>query len=278
MHRKRLTKPLTMREPIFRNMSSYSGLEKPLSITDASIMSDETWRGIIIRSIPRTARWLPVIPSLCAMSSSADIISTLFAHGMNIGRNTKASSNSSNTVLVAQTTPEGCTNPNCKAKKCSTHTTANCYWPGGGKEGQFPANCGQRNRANAVTIGSTDSQPEHFVLSAIIPDTPGQSGILIDDQPRALVSQGFQNFQKGKVPTFMDSGASNTMFISRNVFSEYKSVTPRKGDSAKAENGSFEIVGEGHDVQRYQVDGREREITYTHALHTPTLNANLVSR
>src|ERR1700678_696284 len=193
MHRKRLTKPLTMREPIFRNMSSYSGLEKPLSITDASVMSDETWRGIIIRSIPRTARWLPVIPSLCAMSSSADIILMI------IGRNTKASLNSSNTVLVAQTTTEGCTNPNCRAKKCSTHTTANFYWPGGGKEGQFPANCGQRNRANAVTIGSTDSQPEHFVLSAIIPDTPGQSGILIDDQPRALVSQGFQNFQDRKV-------------------------------------------------------------------------------
>src|SRR6202522_3440217 len=277
MHRKRLTKPLTMREPIFRNMSSYSGLEKPLSITDASVMSDETWRGIIIRSIPRTERWLPVIPSLCAMSSSADIILTLFAHGMIIGRNTKASSNSSNTVLVAQTTTEGCTNPNCKAKKRSTHTTANCYWPGGGKEGQFPANFGQRNRANAVTLGSTNNQTEHFVLSAVIPDTPGQSGILIDDHPRALVSQGFQNFRKGKIPTFMDSGASNTMFVSRDVFSEYKSVTPRKGDWAKAENGSFEIVGEGHVVQRYQVDGREREITYTHALHTPTLNANLVS-
>src|ERR1700678_3363023 len=116
MHRKRLTKPLTMREPIFRNMSSYSGLEKPLSITDASVMSDETWRGIIIRSIPRTARWLPVIPSLCAMSSSADIISTLFAHGMIIGRNTKASSNSSNTVLVAQTTTEGCTNQTVKLR------------------------------------------------------------------------------------------------------------------------------------------------------------------
>ena len=82
----------------------------------------------------------------------------------------------------------------------------------------------------------------------MIPDTPGRSGILIDDSPRALISQRFENFQKGKVPTFMDSGASNTMFISRNVFSEYKSVTPRKGDSAKAENGSFEIVGEGHVV------------------------------
>ena len=29
--------------------------------------------------------------------------------------------------------------------------------------------------------------------------------------------------------------------------------------------------------QRYRVDGKEREIPYTRALHTPTLNANLVS-
>src|SRR6202522_2751124 len=40
-----------------------------------SVMTDETWRGIIIRSIPPTQKWLPVIPSLYTMSSSADIIS-----------------------------------------------------------------------------------------------------------------------------------------------------------------------------------------------------------
>ena len=75
---------------------------------------------------------------------------------------------------------------------------------------------------------------------------------------------------------FMDSGASNTMFLSRDVFMEYKSVTPWKGDSAKAENRSFEIIGEGDVVQCYQVDGKGKRVTYTHALHTPTLNANLV--
>ena len=108
-----------------------------------SVMDDETWRGIIIRSIPPTPKWLPVIPSLYAMSSSADIISTLLAHGMIIGRDVTnkvtTGMSPSNTVLAARTT-EGCTNPNCKAKKCSTYTTANCYWPGGGKEGQFPPN------------------------------------------------------------------------------------------------------------------------------------------
>src|SRR5258708_11697474 len=29
-----------------------------------AVMADETWRGVIIHSIPPTARWLPVIPSL----------------------------------------------------------------------------------------------------------------------------------------------------------------------------------------------------------------------
>jgi Integrase core domain/GAG-pre-integrase domain len=93
----------------------------------------------------------------------------------------------------------------------------------------------------------------------------------------ALISKGFQSFKKGKIPTFLDSGASNTMFVSRDAFMKYKPVTPRSGDSAKAENGGFEIIGEGDVVQCYQVDGKEREITYTRALHTPTLNANLVS-
>ena len=44
-----------------------------------AVMTDETWRGILIWSIPPTLKWLPVIPSLYAMQSSADLISTLFA-------------------------------------------------------------------------------------------------------------------------------------------------------------------------------------------------------
>ena len=93
----------------------------------------------------------------------------------------------------------------------------------------------------------------------------------------ALISKGFQDFEKGKVPTFMDSGASDTMFISKDAFTLYKSIDPRMGDTAKANDGSFEIIGEGNVTQQYIVDGRKRDITYTRALHAPTLNANLVS-
>ncbi len=176
-------------------------------------MTDETWRGIIIRSIPPTSKWLPVIPSLYSMTSAADIFSTLTAHGMilNRGSRAKLSSASLNTALAAQAT-SSCTNPNCKARKRSSHTTANCYWLGGGKEGQFPPNFGQRVKANIV---SSNKDPiEHFVLSARIPDSQGNSGVVVsDDEPPsmvALISKTFQDFREGKVPTFIDSEASDT--------------------------------------------------------------------
>lgn len=128
---------------------------------------------------------------------------------------------------------------------------------------------------------STPMQTDHFVLSARDPATPGQSGVLIDDEMQfptmALISKGFQGFQKGKIPTFLDSGVSDTMFVSRDVFVEYKLLSSCVGDSAKAKDGGFEIVGEGNVNQWYKVDGGEWNIMYTQALHTPTLNANIVS-
>ena len=44
--------------------------------------------------------------------------------------------------------------------------------------------------------------------------------------PMALISKGFESFGKGRIPTFMDSGASDTMFISREAFTEYKPIPP----------------------------------------------------
>jgi hypothetical protein len=154
-----------------------------------SAMSDEAWRGIIIRSIPPTPKWLPVIPSLYSMTTAADIVSTLIAHGMILGRGT--TTNSSSTALAAHTNnSEGCKNPDCKAKDRSTHKTEDCYWPGGGKEGQFPANFGQRSKANlTVSSDSHSQQTQHFVLSARVLETPGQSGILFDEPTLSSVGE-----------------------------------------------------------------------------------------
>jgi hypothetical protein len=207
-----------------------------------TVMSDEAWQGIIIRSIPTTPRWLPVIPSLYNLPTSADIVSSLLAHGMTLdrGNEERPTSSASNTALVARGA-EGCTNPNCKAKKRSTHTTANCYWPGGGKEGQFPPNFGQRSRANVATL-SNQSTSEHFVLSAWVlsEDKDVSSSIELDDKdeiivnaeisPTAFVSRRFGSSYQGKgTPTFMDSGASDTMFVSKEDFTEYHATAYGQG-------------------------------------------------
>jgi hypothetical protein len=93
----------------------------------------------------------------------------------------------------------------------------------------------------------------------------------------ALVSKGFRAFREGAIPTFLDSGASDTMFVTRDAFLTYQVTTPRSGDSAKAIDRDFEIIREGTMVKKYLICGKARTITYTRALHTPTLNTNLIS-
>ena len=156
-----------------------------------SAMTDEAWKGIMIGSIPPTTKWLPVIPSLYAMMSTADVFSTLQTHGMILNRGTRnkpTSGSSTNMALIARTV-DACTNPNCKAKKQS-HSTSNCYWPGGGKEGQFPPNFRQRARANVASTSQTTI--EHFVLSARILDSLGNSGVVIDDGENGANTGAYQ--------------------------------------------------------------------------------------
>jgi hypothetical protein len=87
----------------------------------------------------------------------------------------------------------------------------------------------------------------------------------VDLSPRAFVSTHFQSFGSRKTPTFMDSGMSDTMFVSRDAFIEYNPVAVCSGDSAKAVDGGFDIVGEGKVVQQYLVDGRKRRsLTLVH--------------
>ena len=248
-------------------------------------MSNENWKGIIIWSIPPTTKWLPVIPSLYMMTSAADIFSTLIAHGMILDRATrnKPTSRSSNTALAMKVVADPCANLNCKAKKLSTHTTANCHWPGGGKEGQFPPNFGQRARANVTSSKSNDVN--HFVLFAMAFSTGGESGVILDGDESeeqqlplvALISRSFASLGKGGIPTFIDSGTSDTMFVLKDTFSAYRNITPRSGNSMKAVDGGFNIIGEGTVTKCYLVDGKEKKLSYTQAIHTPTLNMNLIS-
>jgi len=128
---------------------------------------------------------------------------------------------------------------------------------------------------DGILIDTTEDEAEVIVES----DTEDKEDLIVETEisPKAFISASFQSFHPDKIPTFMDSGASDTMFVSRDAFIEYKTIPLRTGDSAKATDGSFDIIGQGKVVQQYLVDGKEKRVTYTHALHTPTLNANLIS-
>ena len=144
--------------------------------------------------------------------------------------------NYSNTALAAQTTnsdSEGCTNPNCKAKTRSTHTTADCYWPGGGKEGQFPPDFGMRSRAPSVAT-STSEQTGHFALSARVWNTPGNSGILISTpthyDPTKATSCTTRQPNTINLPTAAKASPS-TSLINTKHFALLKQVRKTSGHS-----------------------------------------------
>jgi hypothetical protein len=103
MHRKCSTGHSTRRTSIQDHIKLLRTRKAAVDNLSTASMSDETWQGVIIRSIPPTPNWLPVIPSLYTLTSSADIVSTLLAHGMILDQRNqgKPTASGSNTVLAA---------------------------------------------------------------------------------------------------------------------------------------------------------------------------------
>ena len=98
---------------------------------------------LIPSSLP--ASWDSVIGMQYEAKLSADVISHLMIH-WNCTDCSKSVINPATVVAALQTDAKHlcnqlqCANKNCG---CQGHTIANCYWHGGGKEGQFPPGFGQ---------------------------------------------------------------------------------------------------------------------------------------
>ena len=66
-----------------------------------------------------------------------------------------------------------------------------------------------------------------------------------------LISKGFKKFQKGKVPMFMDSGASDIMFVLGESFNDYKPIVPHTGGT----DWAFDSVAvRGHPIPPHILD------------------------
>ncbi|XP_006462902.1 hypothetical protein AGABI2DRAFT_52770, partial [Agaricus bisporus var. bisporus H97] len=106
-------------------------------------ISDISFRTIILNALPRS--WDPIVATLYTTQTSRDAINQLMTHWARISRD--RTNNPQTTTSALQTTSNNrgcqrsqnsnllCTNSNCGRRG---HMIENCYWPGGGKAGQFP--------------------------------------------------------------------------------------------------------------------------------------------
>ncbi|SJL13281.1 uncharacterized protein ARMOST_16721 [Armillaria ostoyae] len=118
-------------------------------------LTDKDFRGVIVCSLPHTVNWLPILPSLYQCKTSVEIISLLQTHYITLY---PTKPDMSFALNAKSSTGKWCINPECKAHKCSTHNVSDCYWPGGGKEGQFPENFGRNRWNNQANNTSSNTQ------------------------------------------------------------------------------------------------------------------------
>ena len=167
-------------------------------------IDDADFRMIVLSSLP--ASWDSVVRTLYEAKSSADVINRLMIHWNRIDCS-KSVTNSPTTVTALQTDvkkPQNqlqCTNQNCG--RCG-HTIANCYWRGGGKEGQFPPGFRQRGGGHNSTTQSTAPTTNTSSAMAALTDTSPTSEITL-----ALISNmGNHDYLLSEsatvVPTFGD--------------------------------------------------------------------------
>ncbi|EDR06651.1 retrovirus-related pol polyprotein [Laccaria bicolor S238N-H82] len=156
-------------------------------------INDADFRMVILSSLP--ASWDSVVGTLYEAKSSADVISRLTIHWNRIDRS-KSVANPATTVTALQADTRKprsqllCANQNCGRRG---HTIANCYWRGGGKEGQFPPGFGQRGGArgstpnnatpntSSVTAALTDATPTSEITLALVSDMGHRNYLLTED-------------------------------------------------------------------------------------------------
>ncbi|CAK5279307.1 unnamed protein product [Mycena citricolor] len=222
-----------------------------------------------------SSEFIPIIPMIinAATPIEAHQITKSFKSVVNIvGGVTPLS-----TVMATNAAAVPVTCSNCKKR---SHTIEKCWSKGGGREGQAPAWFGRRGGNRNGDGGSGRNQDVttsmnvialHAVASLATCDaTLDNAGFpeapdLID----GVVGQ--------VVPTYLDSGTSNHCFTNRSDFSSYVLQLQTGQAAPVGEAGTFKILGKGTVIKEFMVGESIHRLTFSDALHTPDLHANLVS-
>jgi len=241
-----------------------------MALNAGAVISDTAFWMIILATLPRS--WDPIISTLYTSTTTAALISTLRMHWIRICQRDVPAS----TALQVKMKPSNfrtqlrCSNPKCG--RCR-HVIADCYWPGGGKEGQFPVGFGKQGGGNTGTGSSTpvaaiaNTGTEASYVLAVITDFPP------DDLPATKVFL----MTPHRTLTYADSGVTDHCFADREDFATYTAYTsPCTGRTAN-KGGTFRILCVGEVKHSIIVNGRCTHLIFKSAVHTLDLSANLIS-
>ena len=129
---------------------------------------------------------------------------------------------------------------NCKKQG---HVKDNCFWAGGGKEGQFPPWWNRRgggggNNKDNVNISSANAMKTFAMMAQV------------DEEPETKM--------------FLDLGTTHYCFRNRSDFETYTDLIAKQGDSA-TEGGKFSIKGQGRVTRQVEVEGKEINLQFNNA-------------
>lgn len=259
-------------------------------------IDDKSFRMIILNSL--SCSWDPIVATLYTTQSFCEAINQLMTHWTRISHDRTNSSQSTTSALQTPSNtrcdhPRGqnqhlvCTNPNCSRRG---HTIEFCYWPGGGKAGQFPEGFGKRGGARGLV--NTSSTPSQTSANAAT-DTAGNNGNKTKVFALAVITEMDNNTPQTSndistpethhatnthhILTLLDSGASDHCIVRKDAFSKYTPFTPPHQGNSAGKGSTFDIDGTGTAEMMAMVEGIPSKIVLGDALHTPQLWSNLVS-
>ncbi|KNZ74150.1 hypothetical protein J132_07797 [Termitomyces sp. J132] len=192
---------------------------------------ENTFRTILMTSLPES--WNAVVAGMYTMTTTKDVVVALMVHWDRlISQKQKAGILA--TALQTQTNPLKpklvCINPNCRQ---SGHIIKNCYWKGGGKEGQFPPNFRNRGKTSKTLSTETPTQtttPTANVATSLTPQVPEQPHVtyalstMVPERHELVKWTGAHIPKNTNIPTYVDSGATDHFFVNRSEFLDYEEL------------------------------------------------------
>jgi hypothetical protein len=255
-------------------------------------ITDKDFIIIILASLPSS--WDTIVATLYETPTSVELVSKLNFHWARIGKNVPTTKGGI-TALAANTKPASlravlqCANPKCGRRG---HLIADCYWEGGGKEGQFPPHFRKKVVVNTPgnQSGSTTTPTASTVTAALADSTQNAVAehtytiLMADASEHVVISDAAllatSNANSLGDLTYIDSGASDHCFVDRADFgTDYVPFdAPREGQSA-SKGAKFRILGQGSVTKVVESPGLNARTTlkFNSVLHTPDLTANLIS-